>query len=198
MSLKQLALGCAVFGLMLASGTEAFSQGTARRDDFEIKDIRQQPVSAPTYGGAGVLGGRPATLWQKWLKIEVTFESKPEWADDVQIKYYVLLNDRGTDKLFVGEITHNNIAKGSQHYSAMFMHPNSLMRYGGGQAVVVTAWVFYKGVVVSERTEAQGKTTPASWWERYTPIAGCLLPPQETPWAPVASERFESVKPTTR
>jgi len=195
MSLKQLASGCAIFGLIMATAPAVFSQGSP---SFEIKDIRQQPVNAPTYGGTGELGGRPPTLWQKWLKIEVQFESRPEWADDVQIKYYVLLNDRGEEKVFVGEVTHVNVAKGGQHYSAMFMNPNSWKRYGGGPVAVVTARVFYKGAVVSTRTEAQGKSVPASWWEKYTLIGGCLLPPQETPWAPLADERFEAVKPTPR
>ena len=194
MSLKQLASGCAIFGLIMATAPAVFSQGTPQ---FEIKDIRQQLVNAPTYGGAGELGGRPSTLWRQWLKIEVQFDSKPEWADDVQIKYYVLLTDQGDSKLFTGELTHMNVAKG-QHYSAMFMNPNSVKRYSNGQYAVVTARVFYKGAVVATRTESQGKNVPASWWEKYTPIMGCILTPQETPWAPVASERFEAVKPTPR
>ena len=195
MSLKQLASGCAIFGLiMMATAPAVFSQSSAL---FEIRNIRQQPVNAPTYGGAGELGGRPPTLWQQWLKIEVQFDSKPEWADDVQVKYYVLLTDQGNSKYFSGEITHMNVARG-QHYSAMFMQPNSVKRYSNGQYAVVTARVFYNGAVVSTRTEAQGKSVPASWWEKYTPIMGCLLPPQETPWAPVADERFEAVKPNSR
>ena len=195
MSLKQLASGCAIFGLiMMATAPAVFSQSSAL---FEIRNIRQQPVNAPTYGGAGELGGRPPTLWQQWLKIEVQFDSKPEWADDVQIKYYVLLTDQGDSKLFTGEVTHFNVARG-QHYSAMFIHPNTVKRYSSGQNAVVTARLFYKGAVVSQRTDSQGKSVPASWWERYTPIAGCLLPPQETPWAPIADERFEAVKPNPR
>ena len=192
MNLKQLAVGGAVVGMFLATVGLTFGQG---KGDFEIKDIRQQLVDAPTFGGAGAdLGSHPGTLWRKWLKIEVQFESKPEWADDVQVKYYVLLNDRGEDKLFVGETTLINVAKGNTHYTAVFMPPNSVKRYGGGPAAVVTARLFYKETHVSTKTEATGKSVPASWWEKFTPIKGCLLPPQETPWAPVANEHFEAIK----
>ena len=195
MSLKQYVTGCVLFGLILTTGSVAFSQ---EKRDFEIKEIRQSLVDAPTYGAAGDLGGRPATLWRKWLKIEVMFESKPEWAaDDIQIKYHVLLTDQGDSKYFTGEITHINVAKG-QHYSAMFMQPNSVKRYSNGQSAVVTARLFIKGAMISQKTDSQGKNVATSWWEKYQPILGCLLPPQETPWAPVASERFEAVKPIPR
>ena len=40
MSLKQLASGCAIFGLIMATAPAVFSQGSP---SFEIKDIRQQP-----------------------------------------------------------------------------------------------------------------------------------------------------------
>ena len=184
---------CAIFGLVLATVPGVFGQNSPR---FDIKDIRQQQVDAPSYGGAGELGGRPSTLWRKWLKIEVQFESKPEWADDVQIKYYVLVG-RGEDRrLFVGDVTHINVAKGTQHYSAMFIQPNTLKRYGAGQIDQVTVRLFYKGAVVS--TMSSPPNPKESWWDQFAPTPGYLLPPQDTPWAPIADERFDAVKPNTR
>ena len=200
MSLRQLICGVVLLGVLTIGTQGTFGQASGR-DEFVIKDIRQQPVDAPAYGGAGEGVGRQS-LYKKWLKIEVQFESRPEWADDVVVKYYVLMKyqvkDRPEEKLFVGEVTHVDVAKGGQHCSAMFMPPNALKRYGGGQAEAITARLFYNGAVVAQKTDAPGKNFPASWWEKYTPVTGCLLPPQETPWAPVANERFETVKPTTR
>ena len=193
MSLKQLASGCAIFGLIMATAPSVFSQGSSH---FDIKDIRQQQVDAPNYGGAGELGGRPSTLWRKWLKIEVQFESKPEWADDVQLKYYVLVGKGEDRRLFVGDVTHINVAKGTQHYSAMFIQPNTLKRYGAGQIDQVTVRLFYKGAVSSTASVPPGAKD--GWWDRFSPTPGYLLPPQETPWAPIADERFEAVKPNPR
>lgn len=193
MSLKQLASGCAIFGLIMATAPAVFSQSSTH---FDIKDIRQQQVDAPNYGGAGELGGRPSTLWRKWLKIEVQFESKPEWADDVQVKYYVLVGKSEDRRLFVGDVTHINVAKGTQHYSAMFIQPNTLKRYGAGQIDQITVRVFYKGAVMS--TVSVPPNAKEGWWDRFSPTPGYLLPPQDTPWAPIADERFEAVKPTPR
>ncbi len=203
MKLRQLITGIVLLGVLTVWTNGIFGQTESTREAFTIKDIRQQQMDAPTYSGAsGQLGGRTATLQQKWLKIEVQFESRPDWADDVQVKYYVLMKyqakDRIEEKMFVGDVTHINVAKGGQHFSAMFMSPNALKRYGGGQAEVITARIFYNGAVVSTKTEAPGKTVKAGWWDEKTPNLGCLLSPQETPWAPVAGEHFEFIKPTAR
>lgn len=169
----------------------AFAQ-TQRQGDFKLKTIRQSQVDAPNFGGAASdLGGRPTTLARKWLKIEVQFESDADWADDVQLKFYVLVGKGREAKLFVGDVTHINVAKGSQHYSAMFMQPNSLKRFGAGQIEAVGVQLFYENRLIASESEPPANRR---WWEDYKPISGYLLPPQETPWAPVAHERFEAVK----
>mgnify|MGYP003336547694 CR=1 FL=1 len=182
--------GIAMFGAEVSRGQ------AAARGDFEIKNIRQQQVDAPSYGGNADLGGRPATLWRKWLKIEVQFESKAEWADDVQVKYYVLMGKGEDRKLFTGEVTHINVAKGQQHYSAMFIQPNTLKRYGAGQIDQVTVRIFHAGKLASSVSDPPAARE--GWWEKFTPTLGYLLAPQDTPWAPIADERFEAVKPSTR
>lgn len=189
MNLRQLTVGLTFLALPVAM----FAQ--TGRSEFEIKSIRQQQVDAPNYGGNADLGGRPATLARKWLKIEVQFESKLEWADDVQVKYYVLIGKGEERKLFVGDVTHINVAKGSQHYSAMFIQPNTLKRYGAGQIDQVTVRIFHKGALASSFSEPNARD---GWWDRFQPTPGYLLAPQETPWAPIADERFEAVKPATK
>ena len=197
--MKQFLVGGVLLGmLVLTSG--AFGQEGTGRGDFTIKDIHQVQVPAPSYGDGG-LGGHPSTLYRMWLKIEVEFASRPEWADDVQVKYYVLLEDKTKGKpedyLLEGELTHINVAKGGIHFSAMFIHPNTLKRYGGGVGEMVTARIFYKGVLVSSKTiSATGPKPETSWWDKYSPLSGCLLAPQDTPWAPIANEHFEAVKST--
>lgn len=192
MNLRQLARTGTLLGITLLSPAVTRAQGKA---DFEIKNIRQQQVDAPNYGGNSDLGGRPSTLWRKWLKIEVQFESKPDWSDDVQVKYYVLIGKGEDRRLLVGEVTHINVARGSQHYSAMFMQPNTLKRYGAGQIEQVTIRLFHKGALVSTMSEPAARD---GWWDRFQPVPGYLLPPQDTPWAPVADERFEAIKPSVR
>lgn len=197
MSLKQLVIWFALLGVLTVWPNGTFGQAPAGHDDFAIKDIRQLQLNAPTYSATGVLGGRPSTLWRIWLEIEAQFESKAEWADDVQLKFYVLVKGAHADesRLFVGDVTHVNVAKGSQHYSAMFIQPNTLRRYSAGQIERVAVRLFHNGALVSTLSVPPSKE---SWWERYSPTPGYLLPPQETPWAPIADDRFEAIKPNTR
>lgn len=163
--------------------------------DFRVKGIKQTLIDAPAYGGVGTAemgGGRPATLARKWLRIEAHFESAPEWADDVQLKFFTLLGKGKEARLFVGDVTHINVAKGSQHYSAMFVHPNTVKRFGNGLVEAVAVQVFYKGQLMGSLSEPPSNKR---WWEEFTPIPNFLLNPMQSPWSVVASERWEAQKP---
>jgi hypothetical protein len=196
MILRKLEIHTAVLGMaLIALGQVRAQAPTATRPgDFRIKGIRQEQVDAPNYGQSGdTLGGRPPTLARKWLKIEVQFSSEPDWADDVLIKYFVLIGKGRDAKLFVGEVNHVNVAKGSTHYSAMFMQPNTLKRYGAGQIEAIAVQLFHQNRLLAQESQPAAQRR---WWEEFTPIPGYLQAPQDTPWGPIAHERFEAVKPT--
>ena len=168
------------------------SEGGASSQEVKITRIVRQLVTPPDYRAleTGTIF-RPPTLNVKWLQVEVEFESKPEWADEVQIKYYVLMSKGQEARLFVGEITHVDVPRGSHHYSAMFMHPNMVERYGRGQIESVAAQIFYKNRPVDQNSVPQ---TGARWWEKYTPTPGFLLMPQQTPWILTSYDHYEAVK----
>jgi hypothetical protein len=109
------------------------------------------------------------------------------------LKYYVLLGQGDKARTFVGEMTYVNVPRGSRHASAMFMHPNTIQRYGGGQVQAVAVQLFYRGRLVD-----QSSYPPSSdrWWERLTPISGLVLPPRDTPWSVEAFDKYESPKST--
>jgi hypothetical protein len=198
MNLIKLTVASTPVALLTAFSILSLAQGPRPTGpgDFKIRAIRQQQINAPNYSGSGAdLGGRPSTLWRSWLKIEVQFESQPEWADDVQVKYFVLIGKGRDVKLFSGEVTHINVAKGSQHYSAMFMHPNTLRRYGAGQIEAVAVQIFHQNRLMDQTSEPPARDR---WWEQYTPVSGYLLAPQDTPWSVIADERFEAVKHVAR
>ena len=161
---------------------------------FQITAIRQRLLSPPDYRSIIMdAGSRSVSAGQNWLRIETEFESSPDWADDVQLKYFVLLGQGENAHCLVGEITFVNVAKGAEHHSAMFVHPNTLQRYGNGQIEAVAVQLFYKGRLID-----QSSYPPSNyhWWERVTPVSGLVLPPRETPWSILAFDRYESPKPT--
>jgi hypothetical protein len=189
-------LTCALtFALFLLAGRFSFAQAPPENipGSFKITAIHQQLVIPPDFKAFVTGSGtRASTLSKKWLEIETDFTSDPDWADDVMLKYYVLIG-RGRDtKLFVGEMTYVNVAKGNRHLSAMYMHPNTVERYGRGQVEAVAVQLFYKGQLIDQ---ASSPASRERWWERYTPQTGYLLNPQQTPWSVVAYERYESLKP---
>lgn len=161
---------------------------------FKVRSIRQQLVTAPDYRAMVQGGGtRTASLADKWLKVETEFDSGPDWADDVQLKYFVLMGKDRSARMFTGETTYVNVAKGARHLSAMFAHPNTVQRYGNGQVEAVAVQIFYKGQLIDQES---APPTRERWWERYTPVTGFLLNPQQTPWSLISYDTYEALKPT--
>jgi hypothetical protein len=161
---------------------------------FKIDVIRQSLVMPPDYSAAvSGTGTRSTALGDRWLKIETEFDSAPQWADDVQLKYYVLLSDGRDLRLFVGDVTYVNVSRGLHHYSAMFMHPNTIQRYGNGQVQAVAVQLFYKGQPIDV---SANPPTHERWWDAYQPTSGFLLSPQQTPWSVMSFGRYEELKPT--
>lgn len=161
---------------------------------FRIRAIRQRLVSPPDYRSIVMdTGSRSTSGSQNWLRIEAEFESSPDWADDVQLKYYVLLGQGNNTRCLVGDMTYVNVARGSQHYSGMYVHPNTLQRFGNGQVAAVAVQLFYKGQLIDQTSYPPSDDR---WWERATPTSGFVLAPRDTPWSVLAFDRYESPKPT--
>ena len=162
--------------------------------DIKLNGIKQQLKRAPNYSSSGgELGAEVAAANKPWLSIEVDFGTDIEWADDVQIKYFVLMGEGREAKMFVGEASHINVAKGAHHYSAMFMHPSAIQRYGRGKVEAVAVQLYYQGRLMDQESEPKSR---ARWWEQFSPTTGYLLKPNDTPWALKAFDRFEAYKST--
>ncbi len=167
-----------------------------RVGDFKIRAIRQQLVVAPDYRSLVTgTGNNSNTLTKKWLRIETEFDTVPDWADDMTVKYYVLIGKGREAKLFGGQVDYINVEKGQHHLSAMFMHPNSVERFGQGNVEAVHVELWYKG-----RLMDQDVTPPTNfaWWQGADPIRGYLLDPQQTPWSITAFDRYEESKHTAQ
>lgn len=186
--------GCLLFLSVVSFSFLGFAQQAppSQPGDFKIRNIHQQLVVAPQLGQALGQGTSGAALQKKWLRIETQFDSKPLWADDVNFKYYVLIGKGPDAKLFTGEATYVNVARGNGHISAVFMHPNTVERYGQGRVEAVAVELRHQGKLMDD---ASDPTTGRGWWEKYTPTPGYLLTPQQTPWSFSAFERYEQIKP---
>ena len=160
--------------------------------DFRIVNMRHSLLQAPKYSASGGQASeQPATLLRDWLRIEVQFETKQDWADDVKLVYFAVVGKQKEAKLFKGDVTHTYVMKGPQHFSAMFMNPNAIRRHGGGRVEMVGVQLFYRDRLFDQKSDPPSNQR---WWELFTPQQETLLNPMQTPWAMIAHDHYEAVR----
>ena len=189
-SMNRLALAT-VLALSLAVSAPAQQPEGGGKKVLSIDKIEGKKVMTPEYQ---VSKNQFKARTREWFQIITSYETKPEWTDEVTFKYYVLVKDKSGEvgarqSLFSGEVTYINIEKG-KHKSDMYLHPSTIARFGDVQAVAVM-------VSVQGRVEAI-ESLPASnerWWEKLTPVDGMLLNRMQTPFAMLYFDDYEAVKP---
>jgi len=190
MNVRQIGL---VAVLTLAGAWSAHAQAAREPQpgDFRLKTIRFHLQQAPSYsaGNSGISDKSPA-LFRDWLRIEVQFETRPDWVSDLKLVFYALLGKGSDAKLFKGEVTHVHVWKNAIHYSAMFMHPNAVRRYGNGRVEAVAVQLYYRDRLFHMLSDP---ATNVRWWEQYTPQPEPLLNPMQTPWAMLAHDHYEAI-----
>jgi|GEM_PF-959956 len=181
----------AACGVTVAAQAQQAATREPQIGDFRLKSVRTLLQQSPNSGGGAADFVRPATLFRDWLRIEVQFETKVDWADGVKLVYYALYGAKTKDpKLFKGEVIHNYVNKGSQHFSGMFMHPNLVRRCGGGIPQMVAVQLYFRDRLFDQVSD------PASnqrWWELMTPQPEALLTPVQTPWGILSHDHYEAV-----
>src|SRR2546429_1883990 len=102
--------------------------------DFQLLKISTNFISSPqfTYTGADQF---QADQRERWLEVEVTFACAPEFADELTLKYFILVNG----KFLTGEVTHVNIPAGRENRSVMYVTPRTLPRLMLGPTVTTNA-----------------------------------------------------------
>ena len=163
--------------------------------NVKVEKIQPAVVGTPEYAVTNTTSKRSQA--QKWLEVEVEFGVEGvEMVDELTFKFDVLLNG----KLCTGEITHINIPKGRDRYTIMYVSPRNLERITDGKplnpAMIMNAWVtiLRQGQTLAV-SSMKGKTVPIP----NLPLTpGMLSPKAETPFAPLWSDRYEAVKPSTR
>ncbi|MFH0909207.1 MAG: Amuc_1102 family pilus-like protein [bacterium] len=186
--MKRLALaGLIVLSIAVSVPAQQLEGG---KKQLSINKIEGKKVMTPEYQ---VSKSQFKARTREWFQIITTYETKPEWVDEVTFKYYVLVKDKGGEvgsrqSLFSGEVTYINVEKG-KHKSDVYLHPSTISRFGEVQAVAVM-------VSVQGRVEAIESlpTSNERWWEKLTPVDGMLLNRMQTPFAMLYFDDYEAVK----
>jgi hypothetical protein len=157
-----------------------------------IKDITGFKIQTPEYQ---IKRSQTAARTRDWFQIITTYDTDPEWVDEVQFTYYVLVKNKNPashgppQSLFKGEVSYINVEKG-KHKSDMFIHPSTLSRYGDVQAIAVLMTVQGRLIAMESKPPSNQR-----WWEALQPQDGYLLNRMQTPFAMLYFDDYEAVKP---
>ncbi len=169
------------------------SAQTAAAKEFDVKKVTIQMIESPTFSVTGppAKQHRPA----KWLEIEVDFDAKPEFTDELTFNYYVFFNKR----LFVGQVAHVSIEKGNALHSVMYISPKTMARIAAGKVVtagevVATVQIAKPGIQMPV-AEKSSKAVQPNWWASLKQETGFLVNKNETPFAPLYWDHYEAIKP---
>jgi len=187
----------AIMALLASGSSEALAaQAGAAKMDFQIKRIEVRRLNPRSGGGESGRGGTEASR-VPWTLFECEFDSQPEWADDVEVKWYVLLGGK-QQVMATGSDTYIYVKKGRRHVVAILMHPMVMERWTGGTTQASMEAV---GVEILVQGRLWGfddiKHTRQQWWQRFTPQPGLLMRVSESPWATTMYADYEWSKFTT-
>jgi hypothetical protein len=107
---------------------------------------------------------------REWGRVRLSYRTMPEWIDELQVDYYVLLKNNKREKeekppftLLEGSVTYTDVKKGDDHLSEAFLHPNTIERYG--EIVAVAVEVRYEGETVRLTENSKSKApVKGKWW----------------------------------
>lgn len=118
---------------------------------------------------------------QGWGVIEVYYDSIPEWADDVEVKYYVLMKGRTPNRpvMLVGSIVYIHVQKGEGHISTIYIPPQAIARYGDAERIRAELW--YNGIL-QDSIQWPKIASKMPWWTKVKPIYGSLFNRFYTPF----------------
>jgi hypothetical protein len=160
--------------------------------DFQLLRIAPNFISSPQFTFTGA-EQYVADLRERWLEVEVTLASTPEFSDELTVKYFILFNGR----LLTGEVTHTNIPAGRENRSVMYVPPKALQHLMLGRPVTtaalqnITVQLLQRGVIMDELTLTRAS---AQWYAALPQIAGLTLNKNETPFAALYWDRYLQIR----
>jgi hypothetical protein len=166
----------------------------AQRAQYDIVKIAPSVDLTPQVTFTFGPNSHPTPRSQQWLEVEVNFSSTVDWTDELQVNYYILIDNQ----CLTGSVTHIDVPAGRDLYSVMYVSPRTLARITNGQQLnsqdirdVGIELVKNGQVLVTKSYKARGAT---QWWQNYQQVTGKVLNKNQTPFAPLIWDRYEQIK----
>lgn len=188
---------------------EKYGERSEKAEGGDIIRIRKlsgggRPVleKTPDYKTTAPRGIKPAG---DWAQISLTYDTAPEWIDELTFQYYVMTSKTEDGKkafsLFKTTVKYIDIEKGRDHMSAVYLRPGALKRFGSVVAAAVEISV--GGKVIADRSETDSEIKMSEkWWmdpkvvesKNLTVRDGYLLDRSQSPFALVNIDDYEVSK----
>lgn len=170
-------------------------QAVQQEFKFRKIDFNYRTVSAEGTTVVGLDRGKLRRLGKVkgWGMIESYYESIPKWADDVEVKYYVLVKGEKPNKpvMLSGSVVYVDVQEGREHVSTMYIPPQAIIRYG--EVLRVRAELWYNGIL-QDSTQWPRTAGKTPWWTRIKPLYGSLFNRFYTPFEHEAEAWEEVIK----
>lgn len=198
-------LPSAIFTVLLATSLPSPAQQP--NTEFKITKIEPSFQESPTFTGPRY--DKRGARAESWLEVEVTFDwqprlKEPKYTEELTVNYYILLANKTPQfpngALLVGSVNLASIPQKKDMHTVVYVSPRSLERLFDGKPPTNAAQgVADIGVTMSKQGQVVATTSWKSktgeWWPRFQQTPGFVLNKNETPFAPLAWDYYEAIKP---
>jgi hypothetical protein len=195
------------FQIIVAVLLALLVSGQAPNAEFRILRIEPSFLESPTFTGPRF--DKRGSRAKSWLEVEVTFEWQPrlrdpKFTDELTFNYYILLRNKSPQypqgTLLVGSVTHTSIPQEEAMHSVVYVSPRTLERFFDGRLPANAELALVDvGVTITNQGQQVASTSWKSksgeWWPQFPQTSGFVLNKNETPFAPLAWDYFEAIKP---
>ena len=192
---------------LVAADISAFGQ--TPNTYYKILKVEPSFLDSPIYSGPRY--DKRGARAKSWLEIEVSFEWQPrlrdpKYTDELTFNYYILLKNRSPQypqgTLLVGSVTHTSIPQEKDMHSVVYISPRTLERFFEGKVPANAEQALVDvGVTITNQGQQVASTSWKSksgdWWPQFQKTPGFVLNKNETPFASLAWDYYEAIKPNT-
>ena len=184
-----------------APGAGVSVQPSAGKEGVVIRKMdaigQNAKVKTPEFknNNANDNANEPQVQARDWARIAVQYDTDVEWTDEIEFRYMVLVKHPKTSvyTMFPCSVTYIDVPKGKRHVSTVFLRPATLERYGAVEWAGVK--VYLKGKDTPVAMAQIPETDQRPWTATVTTKEGVLLNRAQTPFAQVAIDNYETIKP---
>lgn len=171
----------------------ALSASAQEPRDISIRRLTYNSTRTPEYSAK--TKGSLRERVRDWGEIVCLYETQPDFINDLEFTYYVIMRTRDNREPFVllkGTITYVYVAKGRTQ-STMYLHPSVLARFGSVEGIAVE--VRSGGKLIAVETDGTRGRDYQQAIQQLPTRDNHVLPPSQTPFAMLGFDNNEMVKP---